>query len=77
MFLVSLFFLCDQDDIWLPNKVEESLNALKSNKCSLVMSTINVIDSEGKVFQKNSKLKKTSFRVCIKEITVFRLYDGI
>jgi glycosyltransferase involved in cell wall biosynthesis len=62
----KFIFLCDQDDIWLPNKVEESLNALKSNKCSLVMSTINVIDSEGKVFQKNSKLKKTSFWVALK-----------
>ena len=63
----KFIFLCDQDDIWLPNKVEECLNVLKINKCSLVMSTINVIDSDGKVFQKNSKLKKQSFWLALKK----------
>ena len=35
-------FLCDQDDIWLPNKVEECLQALKKN--ILVVTDCKVVD---------------------------------
>ena len=35
-------FLCDQDDIWLPNKVEECLQALEKN--ILVVTDCKVVD---------------------------------
>lgn len=37
-------FLADQDDVWLPNKVEESLKYLKEK--SIVMSDAKLVDSE-------------------------------
>lgn len=40
----DFIFLCDQDDIWLPEKVEVSLTALKSSL--LVVSDCEVVDSK-------------------------------
>jgi glycosyltransferase involved in cell wall biosynthesis len=40
----DFIFLCDQDDIWLPEKVEMSLTALKSSL--LVVSDCEVVDSK-------------------------------
>ena len=54
-------FLSDQDDIWMPNKVKKSIEALK--KYDLVLSNHSIIDSEGNI-QKNfyyieNPIKKT------------------
>ena len=54
-------FLSDQDDLWLPNKVAETLKVLKESSCNLIMSTINVIDSDDRIYKKNPPLKKISF----------------
>ena len=54
-------FLSDQDDLWLATKVEKTLKVLKKINCGLVMSTLEVIDSNGKIIQKNGNLKKMSF----------------
>lgn len=40
----NLVFLCDQDDVWLPNKVNIFVDALKS--ADLVVSDCHVTDSE-------------------------------
>lgn len=43
-------FLADQDDIWLPNKAEEFLNAfakLEQNQPTLVFSDASLIDGQG------------------------------
>jgi glycosyltransferase involved in cell wall biosynthesis len=40
----DFIFLCDQDDVWLPEKVEVSLAALKSSL--LVVSDCEVVDSK-------------------------------
>ena len=40
----SLVFLCDQDDVWLPNKVNIFVNALRS--ADLVVSDCHVTDGE-------------------------------
>ena len=40
----SLVFLCDQDDVWLPNKVNIFVDALRS--ADLVVSDCHVTDSE-------------------------------
>lgn len=40
--------LCDQDDIWLPNKLSEYSNAIKSNPLvDLIFSDVSTIDSSG------------------------------
>ena len=54
-------FLSDQDDIWMSNKVELTMNALAKVDCSLTMSTLEVIDSEGNIFQRNPNLEHISF----------------
>lgn len=42
----AYIFLADQDDIWLPQKVEKSQQALQNNLCVLHNATL--IDAEGK-----------------------------
>lgn len=43
----NLVFLCDQDDVWLPNKVNVFVDALRS--ADLVVSDCHVTDSELRV----------------------------
>ena len=43
---------CDQDDIWVHNKIEKLLEYISSRKCSLVYSNVTLID------QNNNKLNK-------------------
>jgi glycosyltransferase involved in cell wall biosynthesis len=45
------FFLCDQDDIWSPTKIESQtqiLNSLPANECTGVFSDLLVIDEHSK-----------------------------
>ena len=42
------FAYCDQDDIWLPEKVEVLFNASKSRHATLACSDVMVIDADGK-----------------------------
>lgn len=55
--------LCDQDDIWLPNKLQLSLQKIKEcdeNKASIVFTDLKVIDDEGKVINPSYwKLRST------------------
>lgn len=41
------YFLCDQDDVWLPNKIENMLNYTgeKSEEAKLVYSDLTTVDS--------------------------------
>ena len=54
-------FLSDQDDVWMPQKVEKTMQTLTNIHCGLTMSTIEVVDSEGRVIQRNPNLEKVSF----------------
>lgn len=53
-------FLSDQDDIWLPNKIKKSIDALQS--ADFALSNFSVIDDDGnlkvKKFYKNNPIKK-------------------
>ncbi|WP_455674550.1 glycosyltransferase family 2 protein [Phocaeicola sp.] len=42
-------FLCDQDDVWLPNKIEKMIDTLQ--RCDLVVSDCKVVDSHLKVIE--------------------------
>lgn len=50
----DFIFLADQDDIWLPNKVELCVNELK--KYDLVVSNCSVLDNQNEIVQ-NSYFK--------------------
>ena len=43
----------DHDDIWYPNKIEESLNVLKEKNLDLVYCDANQIDENGKIIQES------------------------
>lgn len=45
-------FLSDQDDVWLPNKVETVLDVFRKNKCSCVVHDAEVFNStSGKIIE--------------------------
>lgn len=68
-------FLSDQDDVWMPNKVQKMIPKLKEFDC--VMSNYNIIDASGRIISTmvfdNLKLKnsylfnliKTPFLGCL------------
>ena len=45
----DLVFLSDQDDVWLPTKVERCLAALEENSASLLVHDARVVDGHGVV----------------------------
>lgn len=47
----DVIFLSDQDDIWLPNKVETIMNLLKENNC--VLSDATIINAEGSIMHQS------------------------
>jgi len=42
-------FLCDQDDIWHPNKVNYCINELKKNNLNLILHDAQVVNSNNEV----------------------------
>ena len=46
-------FFCDQDDLWMPDKVAKTINLLSEKPESVVISILNVIDKDNKVIQEN------------------------
>lgn len=49
----DIILLCDQDDVWLNNKVEVIKNYFKNSNASLVMSDCYVVDSKLKVIEES------------------------
>jgi hypothetical protein len=48
-------YLCfsDQDDVWLPNKIENCLSKIQTSKSDLVHSDLSAIDSEELIIEKS------------------------
>lgn len=75
-----LFMLADQDDIWLPEKIEKSYETLKNNNADLVFGDLEVVDENLKTIHKsfgefmrlNRKIKK-----CINSYKVNYLYNCV
>lgn len=61
-------FLSDQDDEWLPNKVEKMLSILKHHYA--VMSNCQVINSVGKILQPSFRTKKPFTRCFFSNLLV-------
>lgn len=56
--------ICDQDDVWFPNKIQVSLDKIKEiekDKPALVSSQNHVIDGQGNVIDKTTKIQKDTF----------------
>lgn len=75
-------FLCDQDDIWEKNKIEETLKIMKQNKAEIACSGFTLIDGKGN-FIKNTKCFKMDpimgyeqWTYSVKKISVSRLIWG-
>ena len=43
----DIYMLSDQDDIWLPEKIEKCLNNMKTNESDLVFGDLKLIDEKG------------------------------
>jgi len=56
---------CDQDDIWLPEKIEKLVNFIEETKSRLVCSDVYVIDSDGRI--KADSITKVRKRHVFKE----------
>ena len=69
----NLYMLSDQDDVWLPQKIEKSVETLKKENADLVFGDLEVVDknlktmypSFGDYMLLNKKIKKyiNSYRV--------------
>lgn len=42
----DIIFLCDQDDVWMPDKVKKVLHAFEESGCALVMHDARIVDIE-------------------------------
>lgn len=56
----EIIFLCDQDDVWLPGKVDDSLEILRDPDVLAVVSDAYVIDAEGKILIESYRLWRGS-----------------
>lgn len=56
----NLYMLCDQDDIWLSNKIEKTYAKMKEKQADLVFTDLEIIDETGKTISKsfNRKMEK-------------------
>ena len=53
--------ICDQDDIWMPNKVETMLKAIKKHDCTkpVLVSSTTMDYKDGKVIRDNTRPRMT------------------
>lgn len=76
----ELYMLSDQDDIWLPKKIEKSIETLKNNNADLVFGDLEVVNqnletiypSFGDFMLLNRKIEK-----CINTSNINYLYNCI
>ncbi|GAD13504.1 wsaC [Geobacillus kaustophilus GBlys] len=52
---------CDQDDIWLAEKVERLVNYMTEHNCALVYSDLSLIDEKDHIIHKS--FRKSNFRL--------------
>lgn len=52
-----IIFLCDQDDVWMPNKVETILDIFEKTNCTCVVHDCELVDSEMEITLSKSFFK--------------------
>ena len=76
----KLYMLSDQDDIWLPEKIEKSVKTLEKENADLVFCDLEIVDEELKTinssFCKSMKLDK-KIKKCISSYKMQYLYNCI
>lgn len=62
-------FLCDQDDVWLENKVEEMMKIMKKNpQIQVLASSFDLIDGDGKPLAIEEKAGRSNHNLLLKEV---------
>lgn len=57
----DIVFLCDQDDIWLSNKIKDMVSIIENNKCIVALcSSFNIIDNKDQKIAQALKLWTTN-----------------
>lgn len=68
----KFYMLCDQDDVWLPEKIEVYYNKMKDEKLDFVFGDLEIVDKDLNTVSKSFVRKKRLFYK-IKKFTDFRL----
>lgn len=71
----EIIFLCDQDDVWLSNKVARMCREFKNPKVGLVVSDLRVVDENLKDFQ-NTPLAYGHYKKGVARNLVKNTYMG-
>lgn len=53
-------FLCDQDDVWLPNKVETILSVFEKEACDLVLHDAKIVDENLNIIENSFMCQRKS-----------------
>ena len=64
----EIIFLCDQDDIWLPNKVDYVLDAFEQTNADVVLHNAKVVDSNLNVISESFFYKRNCQTGVLKNI---------
>jgi glycosyltransferase involved in cell wall biosynthesis len=71
-------FLCDQDDIWLPDKAEKMSDLMSRTKALMIHSDVNIINEDGKVIEYSAeKLRRGIHNIDISEYIKVLHYCGM
>lgn len=68
----DFYAFCDQDDIWLEDKLEIAINMLRNNSAELYYSSFTTVDKDGKIIEENVKnhLHKDSLGTSFVDLSV-------
>ena len=56
----NLYMLCDQDDVWLPNKIEKTYKKLEEENADIVFTDLEIVNEKGEQLSNsfNTKMHK-------------------
>lgn len=69
----EIIFLSDQDDVWVPGRMEKMLNALKNSSASVVATNFFIFSENPELAEANLKRLPTDYDPLT---IVFRLFSG-
>lgn len=76
----NMFMLSDQDDVWLPEKIEKSAELMKRENADLVFGDLEIVDQNLKTINPSFNeymLLKRKINKCIKNYKVNYLYNCV